>query len=78
VGVVPDIEVPDPTAYERSRGIDPQLQKAIDIIKDGQFIKPATSNGSSMVEPAPLGETGWLQEVVGWFAYNWDTLRMPA
>ncbi|MBI4675018.1 MAG: S41 family peptidase [Chloroflexi bacterium] len=37
VGISPDIEVPDPTPFERSQGIDVQLQKAIDLIKSGEL-----------------------------------------
>jgi carboxyl-terminal processing protease len=50
VGVSPDVEIPDPSAYERSRQIDPQLQKAIDMIKNGEIQAPAT-NGSSRNVP---------------------------
>lgn len=51
VGVLPDVEVDDPTEFERSRQIDPQLQKAIDMIKNGE-IKAPGANGSSMNVPA--------------------------
>lgn len=78
VGVTPDIEVPDPTDYERSRGIDPQLQKAIDMIKNGDLNKPASTGTSSMALPVPQGETGLLQELQEWIAYNWFTPRVPA
>jgi len=37
IGVTPDVLVPDPTEYERSKGIDPQLQKAIEMIKNGEI-----------------------------------------
>lgn len=50
VGVNPDILVDDPTEYERSRSIDPQLQKAIDMIKNGEIQAPA-ANGNSMHLP---------------------------
>lgn len=58
VGIKPDVEVPDPTEFERSKSIDPQLQKAIDMIKSGEIKAPA--NGSSMNLPAS-GDVGeWL------------------
>lgn len=78
IGVIPDIEVPDPTAFERSRNIDPQLQKAIDMIKNGELQKPASSGGGSMVQPAPLNETGLVQDVLNWIAFNWLMPRLPA
>lgn len=79
VGIAPDIEIPDPTAFERSRQIDPQLQKAIEMIKNGEVQNQAVSpNGSSMIQPLPHAETGLLQEVWNWIAFNWLTPRLPA
>lgn len=72
VGIVPDVEVPDPTEYERSRQIDPQLQKAIDMIKSGQVKAP---EGTSMNELAPEGATGLLRELAHWIAFNLRVLR---
>lgn len=78
VGITPDIEVPDPTEFERSRGIDPQLQKAIDLIKSGEIGKSATSGDSSLAQPAPVGGTGMLQDLFEWVAFNFLTPRLPA
>jgi carboxyl-terminal processing protease len=78
VGVLPDIEIPDPTEFERSRGVDPQLQRAIDYIKNGEFQQPASSNESSMKEPVAFGQLGVLQDLVNWIAFNWLTVRWPA
>lgn len=77
VGVSPDVEVPDPTEFERSRGIDPQLQKAIDMIKNGDLEKPA-SGKSSMAQPVIRGETGLVQDLLDWMAFNWFTPRVRA
>lgn len=78
VGVTPDIEIPDPTDYERSRGIDPQLQKAVDMIKNGELTPPPTSGTSSMAQPVPQAETGMLDQLREWIAFNWFTPRVPA
>jgi carboxyl-terminal processing protease len=78
VGIIPDVEVPDPTEYERSRGIDPQLQKAIDMIKSGELGVPPATGTSSMAMPVPHDETGMLSELRGWIALNWFTPRLPA
>jgi carboxyl-terminal processing protease len=78
VGVVPDVEVPDPTEYERSRGIDPQLQKAIELIKAGEITPPQESGSTSMAQPAPVGEMGLLEDLKTWIAINWFTPRLPA
>jgi len=67
VGVLPDVEIPDPTDYERSKNIDPQLQKAIDMIKDGEIKNP--SAGSSMLLPVG-GAVGARSELLGWLWYN--------
>ncbi len=72
VGVKPDIEVPDPTSYERSKNIDPQLQKAIDLIKNGEIKNPA--DGSSMIQPSD--ETGARQELGDWIWYNLAARRV--
>ncbi len=77
VGVSPDIEIPDPTEFERSRGIDPQLQKAIDLIKNGELQAPKTGT-SSMAQPIPQGETGMLDTLREWISFNWFTPRVPA
>lgn len=76
VGVTPDIEVPDPTEYERTHGIDPQLQKAIDLIKSGELKQPTQSNGSSMNLPALSGTTGRLSDLLDWIGFNWLAPRM--
>lgn len=76
VGVDPEIQVPDPTDYERSHNIDPQLQKAIDMIKSGD-IKPP-SGTTSMSLPVPQGAVAMLAELRDWIAYNWFTPRVPA
>lgn len=73
VGVKPDIQVPDPTSYERSKNIDPQLQKAIDLIKNGEIKNPA--DGSSMIAP-PAGATGARQDLVNWIWYNLAARRV--
>jgi carboxyl-terminal processing protease len=78
VGIIPDIEVPDPTEYERSRGIDPQLQKAVDMIKNGELDLPADPGSSSMTQPVPVGEMGLLEELREFIAVNWFTPRLPA
>lgn len=77
VGITPDIEVPDPTEFERSRGIDPQLQKAIDLIKSGD-IKVPESGTSSMAQPVPQAEIGLLGELQEWIGMNWFHTRLPA
>lgn len=76
VGVDPDIQVPDPTDYERSRNVDPQLQKAIDMIKSGELEKPATGS-SSMAFPVPQGVTAMLDQLRGWVAFNLLNMRVP-
>ncbi len=82
VGVTPDVEIPDPTDFERSRGVDPQLQKAIDMIKNGDIQKPAsTGKSSQLITPhvaAPVGETGLLQDLREWLAFNFFTPRVHA
>ncbi len=78
VGVVPDIEVANPTEYERSRGIDPQLQKAIDLIKAGEITPPQPSGTTSMAQPAPVGEMGLLEELQQWIGFNWFTPRVAS
>jgi carboxyl-terminal processing protease len=78
VGVTPDIEVPDPTEYERSRGIDPQLQKAIDMIKNGELEGVPSTGTSSMARPLPRAETGLLSELRDWIGMNWFTPRLVA
>lgn len=75
VGVTPDVEIPDPTDYERSKQIDPQLQKAIDMIKSGE-IKAPPADGSSMNSSAPAGGTGLLQELADWIAFNLLSMRV--
>lgn len=70
IGVIPDVEVPDPTEYERSKGIDPQLQKAIDMIKNGEIKASTAGNGSSMMESAPVGGTGLWQNLLNWISFN--------
>ena len=77
VGISPDIEIPDPTDFERSRGIDPQLQRAIDLIKSGDLQKQMPPGGSSMIQPASPTETGLLQDVLNWLAFNLLTPRLP-
>ena len=74
VGVIPDIEVPDPTDYERSKSIDPQLQKAIDMIKNGEIPAPP-GNGSSLNLPASKGVTGLIWELRDWIAFNLLNMR---
>jgi carboxyl-terminal processing protease len=78
VGVIPDIEIPDPTEFERSRGVDPQLQRAIEFINSDEFQQPASSNESSMEQPVALGELGAIQDLMNWIAFNWLTPRLPA
>lgn len=77
VGITPDIEVPDPTEFERSRGIDPQLQKAIDLIKAGEIQVPEAGT-SSMAQPVPQNEMGLIQELQQWIGMNWFHPRLPA
>ncbi len=77
VGITPDILVPDPTQFERSRGIDPQLQKAIDLIKSGEIKVPQTGS-SSMAHPVAEGEVGLLTALQEWIAMNWFQPRLPA
>ncbi len=76
VGITPDIEVADPTEFERSRGIDPQLQRAIELIKSGELQKMLPS--SQKIEQVPSAETGLLQDLFNRFALNWFTPRLPA
>lgn len=79
IGVTPDIEIPDATEYERSRGIDPQLQKAIDMIKNGELEKPAPVGTSSQwIAPVPKAEVGMLDALREWIAMNFFTPRLPA
>ncbi len=79
VGVTPDIQVPDPTEYERAHGIDPQLQKAIELIKNGDLDKPASSsNESSMAQPEPVGEIGLVAELRDLILFNWLQPRLGA
>lgn len=77
VGVTPDVEVPDPTEFERSRDIDPQLQKAIDMIKNGELPKSAAGS-TSMAQPARVGEIGMLDQLREWIGYNFFTPRVLA
>lgn len=77
IGVLPDIQVPDPTEFERSRGIDPQLDKAIEVIKNGQTL-PVPAGSGSMAQPEPQAQTGMLQDLINWIALNWFTPRLLA
>jgi carboxyl-terminal processing protease len=76
VGVKPDIEVPDPTEYERAHAIDPQLQKAIDMIKSGEIKAPA-SNGTSMLTPAHPAVSDELSPL-NWLLFNLLSMRVDA
>lgn len=75
VGVAPDVAVPDPTDFERSRGVDPQLQKAIDMIKAGEVKNPTDS--TSLLLPAPTSEFGLLSDLAHILSYNLSALRLP-
>jgi len=70
VGVTPDVLVDDPTEFERSRSVDPQLQKAIDMIKNGEVPSPPAANGTSMAQPVQEGTVGLLQDLMDWVSFN--------
>lgn len=77
VAITPDVAIPDPTDYERAHSIDPQLQKAIDMIKSGEIQAPPTGT-SSMAQPVPQIGTGLLNDLQDWFGLNLFPTRMPA
>lgn len=72
VGITPDIEVDNPTEFELSRGQDPQLQRAIDLIKSGE-LKPASQGTSSyQIQPTHIrgGVVVPLEALQGRIWYN--------
>jgi carboxyl-terminal processing protease len=77
VAVTPDVVVPDPTDYERAHNIDPQLQKAIDMINNGE-IKTAPTGTSSMAQPVLPSGTGLLDELRDWLGLNLLPTQMPS
>lgn len=54
IGISPDIEVENPNDFERSRGVDPQLDRALEYIKNGARLQPSTrpSAGQTLLDPA--------------------------
>lgn len=75
VGVSPDIAVDDPNDYEAAHGVDPQLQKAIDIIKSGNLQNPIAPTGSSMGQPPRRYQIGLVQQLRGVIGMFMTALR---
>lgn len=53
IGVTPDIEVEGATEFDRSRGVDPQLNRALEFFKSGAENTPTGNKQSNALPPNP-------------------------